>query len=218
MNKHNQTEYYRKRAAEYEQIYYRDIPPRRKEIDDEAARLKELARDKLILDIACGTGYWTEIMSQTAKEIVATDLSDEMIKMAQLKNYLCPVSFLQADLNVLPFENEQFELITLGFWFSHHPLQDYEQLFKNITRLLAPGGQIWLIDNNPPAEGPKKESCGVDEFGNNYKRRYLDNGEEFVIIKNYFERDELLKIFSKSFEINKIIYKTYYWSVVLTPS
>lgn len=217
MDKLNQTEYYNRRASEYEQIYYRDNPPRRKEIDDEAKHLKELAQNRLILDIACGTGYWTQIMSLTAKEIIATDLSDEMINMAKLKEYHCPISFLQADLNALPFKTKKFELITLGFWFSHHPRQKYEQLFNNLIPLLSPGGQIWMIDNNPPAEGPKMESCGVDEFGNNYKRRYLDNGEEYVILKNYFELSELRDIFSKSFDINNIVYQKYYWSVVLKP-
>lgn len=217
MTKDNQTEYYNRRASEYEQIYYRDNPPRRKEIDDEALRLKAIVRGKSLLDIACGTGYWTQIMSQTAREIIASDLSEEMIKMARLKEYNCPVSFLQADLNALPFDDQKFDLISLGFWFSHHPRQKYGQLFDSLIPKLDENGQIWMIDNNPPAEGPKMESCGVDEFGNNYKRRYLDNGEEFVIVKNYFERDELLDIFSKSFEINSIVYQKYYWSVVLTP-
>ncbi|TET93493.1 MAG: class I SAM-dependent methyltransferase, partial [Candidatus Zixiibacteriota bacterium] len=64
-------DYYRARAAEYEQAYYRHMPARRREIDDQVEDLRELVRGKDILDLACGTGYWTQIMSRTARFIAA---------------------------------------------------------------------------------------------------------------------------------------------------
>lgn len=210
-----QIEYYTKRAPEYEQIYYRDIPERRKEIDDETIRLKHLVKDKNILDLACGTGYWTKIFSETARSITACDISNEMLNEAKNKNYSCPVEFLIADINQLPFKKNSFDFITLGFWFSHHPKQDYITLFKNLKSILKNNGTIWMIDNNPPTEGANLESAGDDEHLNNYKKRSLDNGEEYIIIKNYFSDDQLKQIFSPNFHINSLIFKKYYWSVVL---
>ena len=55
-------EYYRLRATEYEQIYFREIPERRKEIDNEAERLRALVAGKTVLEMACGTGYWTKVL------------------------------------------------------------------------------------------------------------------------------------------------------------
>lgn len=46
-------EYYRKRAETYEEIYYRDQPDRRKEIDDEVVRLREMVTGKIVLELAC---------------------------------------------------------------------------------------------------------------------------------------------------------------------
>ncbi len=207
--------YYDRRATEYEQIYYRDNVERRKEIDDEAARLQELATGRDVVDIACGTGYWTTRLAATAKQVTAVDRSIAMIREALKKPYRHPTSFVQADLNWLPLGDGQFDLTCLGFWFSHHPRQEYNQLFDLVRRLTASGGQIWLVDNNPSAEGPTMESTGRDSYGNNYKRRYLDNGTEFIILKNYFEQSELEKIFSEQFRIERLTYREYYWAVVL---
>jgi len=208
--------YYDLRASEYEQIYYRDNRDRRQEIDDEADRLRELARGQDVIDIACGTGYWTTRVSDTSARITAVDRSIAMIREAQQKQYRCPANFVQADLNRLPFRDNSFSLTCLGFWFSHHPRQEYDQLFDLVERLTSDGGRIWMVDNNPPAEGGALlQSSGVDEHGNNYKRRFLDNGTEFVILKNYFEADELRWILSGRFKIERLTYKQYYWAVVL---
>jgi len=207
--------YYCNRAPEYEQIYYRDNPERRQEIDDEVIFLKELCTGKDVLDIACGTGYWTERISETAASIVASDISTEMIRQAQQKQYHCPVQFIRSNINQLPFALSSFDIVVLGFWFSHHPRQDYDNLFKCISRPLKPDCPIWMIENNPPAEGSVNNSHHIDIHGNNFKKRFLDNREEFVILKNYFKKDELTEIFSPYFKIERLIYKTYYWSVLL---
>ena len=55
----------------------------------------------------------------------------------------------------------------------------------------------------------------VDEFGNNYKQRQLDDGTEFVILKNYFSENELRDLFSPHFKIESLIHNRYYWSVLL---
>ena len=209
-------QYYRARAAEYEQIYYRDMPARRKEIDDEVKRLQGLVFRKHVLELACGTGYWTHAMSATARDILAVDLSREMLAEARDKEYFCPVTFRQADMFSVASE-PVYDVVVAGFWFSHQPRQAYDGFYDVVERPLARGGSIWLVDNNPPAEGPELESVRVDEHGNNYKRRFLDDGTEFVILKNYFEEGELREILSARFVLEQFIFGTYYWSAVLRP-
>jgi len=214
-SKHSMDDYYDRRADEYEQIYFRKIPERRKEIDDEVTRLIEMGEDKEILEFACGTGYWTSRLSKTAKSITAFDASYEMIEQAKQKEYSCPTNFIQADLNHVPLQNFQFDLICLGFWFSHHPREKYKELFDTLKVHLMQNGKIWMIDNNPPAEGPLNYSTGSDEYGNNYKKRFLDNGESFIIIKNYFTKNKLVEIFSNYFKIDRLTYGEYYWAIEL---
>lgn len=211
----NIRDYYRQRAAEYEQIYYRDIPERRQEIADEEVRLKELVKGKSVLDTPCGTGYWTYAAAQTAREVVASDLLEEMIAQAADKPYPQPVQFVQSDIYRPAFADGSFDIVTMGFWLSHHPRQNFASLFRPLSRVVKADGLVWMIDNNPPAEGPGHHSEGTDESGNNLKKRFLDNGREYVIIKNYFTEDELREIFSSFFTIRRLTFNTYYWSAVL---
>lgn len=206
--------YYRERAGEYEQIYYREDAIRRKEIADEAERLAALVTGKSVLEIACGTGYWTEVMSRTATSIFATDIAPEMVEEAKKKQHRCPVHFEVADMHALK-TSPAYDIVALGFWYSHHPKQDYDSLYRILKQPLKPGGKIWMIDNNPPAEGANQDSVGTDEAGNNLKMRRLNDGREFVIVKNYFGESQLRDLLSPTFRIDSLIYGKYYWSVVL---
>ena len=207
-------EYYNARAPEYEQIYYRDIPARRKEIDEEAARLEKLSAEKTVIDLACGTGYWTEVLARRAKSVLAVDASQEMIDEATEKTFIAPVELLQSDMFTAG-DDHAYDLVSSGFWFSHQPKQDWQKFFDLLKRLVKPDGRIWLIENNPPAEGPNRESLRTNKHGNNFKRRKLDDGREFVILKNYFEESELREIFETQFKIERLTYGEYYWSLVL---
>lgn len=209
-------QYYRQRASEYEQIYYRDQPARRAELEANIEPLKAMVRDRTVLDLACGTGYWLEKMSETARYLVAADISREMIAEARGKNFIHPVDFVNADLHRAPFRDGQFEVVTLGFWYSHHPRQAYDDLFDTICRPLKSAGRVWMIDNNPPAEGITRESAGYDEQGNHYTWRSLNNGKKFVIMKNYPSEQELREALGARFLIDKLTFGTFYWSVELT--
>ncbi len=207
------SKYYRARAREYEQIYYREVPERRKEIDDEVTWLIELVEGKSVLDLACGTGYWTKFASETARDITAIDQAPEMIAEARKKEYRSPVTFVEGDMFSYRFDR-RFDVIIVGFWFSHQPRQEYERFFNLLSDLVERGGVVWMIDNNPPAEGSQQNSVGTDEYGNNFKKRYLDDGTEFVILKNYFSEKQLREIISPYADILRLTYGIYYWSVV----
>lgn len=210
-------EYYKHRATEYEKIYFRDIPERRQEIADEEGRLKALVAGKRVLEMACGTGYWTKVMSETAAHVTASDIWPEMLAQAKQKQFGCPVDFIAADMFAHPWPEKTFDAVAVGFWFSHQPKQEFDKFFELLRKPLKAGGKVWLIDNNPPAEGTHHEFVRKDEFGNSFKRRYLENGEQHVILKNYYEEEELRQIFEPTMRIERMAYKNYYWSVVLRP-
>ena len=66
----NQEEYYKQRAGEYEKIYQK--PERQNEILQCTKILQQIFRDKDVREIACGTGFWTERIAQTANSIFST--------------------------------------------------------------------------------------------------------------------------------------------------
>ena len=216
MPEHRMNEYYRERAGEYEQIYHRDDPARQAELAAERERLTELVEGRDVLELACGSGYWTAVMSCAAHSLTATDIEPAMITVAKAKSYPIEVSFRRADMFADKFE-PVYDIVALGFWFSHQPRQEYERLFDILCAPLRRGGRIWMIDNNPPAEGPTNDSIGVDEHGNNFKTRRLSDGREFVILKNYFQPEELRRILEPRFEVERLVFGYRYWSTVLRP-
>ena len=73
--------YYRDRAKEYEKIYSK--PERQSDLLLAEQILKDTFAYKDVFEIACGTGYWTQKISATAKNILATDINNTVIEVAK---------------------------------------------------------------------------------------------------------------------------------------
>lgn len=208
-------EYYQKRAAEYDRIYLRDDPARQAEL----AALYTLSQRTLagcdVLDLACGTGFWTQVVSGTAKSILGLDINPATLEIAAHKKYLCPVRFIEADIFHPPVNRGVGDGILTTFVLSHVRRQDIAHLGAIVTRLVAPGCPIFLCDNNPITEETTKVTWD-DERINSYKERVLENGERYTILKNYFGREELDSVLAPWGRIETILYRTYYWAAVVT--
>jgi len=72
-------EYYNRRVLEYESIYH--VPERQPDLDDLRTRLSNHFAGSAVLDIACGTGYWTQFIAKSAKSITATVAYDRHKKL-----------------------------------------------------------------------------------------------------------------------------------------
>ena len=73
--------YYRDRAPEYDRFY--EIPERQGDLAWLRTWLLSHSRGRTILEVATGTGYWTEVAARVAKAIVATDYNPEMLAIAE---------------------------------------------------------------------------------------------------------------------------------------
>ena len=76
-------EYYRRRAAEYESIYAK--PERQADLAVLRQAVPERFAGRHVLEIACGTGYWTTLVAQRAELILATDAAEEPMAIAKTK-------------------------------------------------------------------------------------------------------------------------------------
>lgn len=174
--------YYKDRANEYEKIYA--LPERQEDLAAATALLKDLFRDKEVFEIACGTGYWTERIAETARSIFATDINQNVIELAEKKKYPAnKVTFAVADL----FEYrppKKYETLFAGFIWSHIPLQDLDRFVRISTNFVAPGGMLVLMDNNYVPES-NRPITHRDEWGNTYQARTLDDGSAHLVLKNF---------------------------------
>ena len=200
-------DYYRRRAGEYERIYA--WPERQDDLASLKKAIPEALRGCNVLEVACGTGYWTERISRTAKRIVATDIAPEPMGLARAKTYGCPVEFHIADAYAIDPALGVFDGAFAGFWWSHVPLSRRTEFLQSLHARLAPGARVVMFDNRY-VEGAMHPIVERDAEGNTYQRRALDDGSENRVLKNFPSREELHRDFGR-FPGYAWRPLTYYW-------
>lgn len=184
--------YYARRAREYERIYHR--PALREEYATLFRWIGEALRDLDVLEIACGTGYWTRPLSEISWSMLATDAVTEVLDVARAKRYpRGNVRFLQLDAFELPgadLGRATFPAALAAFWWSHLTLDRRTTFLAALHTRLASGATVVLADNLH-VEGVSTPLSRRDDAGNTYQVRGLDDGTSFEIVKNYPTREEL---------------------------
>jgi len=182
--------YYAARAGEYERIYSK--PERQADL----ARLRQLIPsyfvDRAVLEIACGTGYWTQYIAPVARRITAIDINAETLAIAQSKELPAGrVSFEVADVQCLPTRYQGFAGAFAGFWWSHVRRADRRSFLDSLHRALSPGAVVVALDNRY-VEGSSTPISHVDADGNSYQRRELADGTTHTVLKNFPSEAELV--------------------------
>lgn len=176
-------DYYRRRAGEYEAIYAK--PERQADL----ARLRDAIPARLagrrVLEIACGTGYWTVLVARAAASIVATDAGEEPMRIAQSKDYGGRnVHFHLADAYALNTALGTFDGGLAIFWWSHIPLSRIGAFLRSFHARLEPGARVVMMDNTY-IDGSSTPIAERDVEGNTYQLRRLADGSENRVLKNF---------------------------------
>src|SRR5919106_4408938 len=129
--------YYALRAAEYESIS--DKPERQADLAQLRSGLPRLFDGERVLEIACGTGYWTPLIAAKAESMLATDYNEETLAIARSKRYpKGNVRFERADAYALPPWPHKFSACYAGFWWSHVPVRKLEEFLTGLHGRLQP--------------------------------------------------------------------------------
>ena len=203
--------YYAERAKEYEKVYFN--PDEQEDLQTSEKIFQYLFANKKVLEIACGTGYWTERIAKTATSIYATDINESVIEIARARQQE-NITFAVADMfDFAPVE--KFDGVFAGFIWSHILLQDLDKFLKQIKSFLKPNGTLIFIDGNAVAgtNHDLKNITKTDEYGNTFQTRTLENGSSHLVLKNFPTKDFLIeKLSNIATDINFINLK-YYWIV-----
>lgn len=205
------TEYYAKRAYEYENIYRK--PERQANLQKLQHRIADAFQGTDVLEIACGTGYWTQFLARSANSIDAVDYNAEVLEIAKTKNYgNCSLQFIQDDAYQLNKITKKYPAAFCGFWWSHILLGRIPQFLSVFHSRLKNNGKIVLLDNLY-IEGSNTPISRIDEEGNTYQQRQLQDGTNYEVLKNFPTEKFLHDLLSK-YAIN-ITYEKYeyYWLV-----
>jgi demethylmenaquinone methyltransferase/2-methoxy-6-polyprenyl-1,4-benzoquinol methylase len=201
--------YYARRAAEYEKIYHK--PERQSDLARLRTDLPALFDGERVLELACGTGYWTPLIAARAESVVAVDYNEETLQLARTKPYPKKnVTFQQADAYALPAWPEKFSACFAGFWWSHVPLGRLDEFLSQLKRHLVPGARVAFLDNRYVA-GSSTPVSRRDAEGNGYQQRRLDDGTSHEVLKNFPTAREMEKRLGRHGSDVHFTNYQYYW-------
>ncbi|HXF59326.1 MAG TPA: class I SAM-dependent methyltransferase [Candidatus Saccharimonadales bacterium] len=116
------------------------------------------------LDIATGGGHTALAFASRVREVVATDITHQMLDAAERfirAKGVTNVSFREADACDLPFKEREFDLVTCRVAPHHFP--DCAQFVREMARVLRPGGVVAMIDNVVPEDHATAEYINAFE-------------------------------------------------------
>jgi ubiquinone/menaquinone biosynthesis C-methylase UbiE len=149
------------------------------------------------LEIGCGTGKNTEWLISTAKEVLAVDLSDEMLAKAKKKITSDNVQFILADItNNWTFVNKQYDLITFSLVLEH--IENLDDIFKKVSTATSPKGFVYVGELHPFKQYTGTKARFETEAGqqivtcfnhniSDFTSAAKNNGFEIMDIEEYFD-------------------------------
>lgn len=180
--------YYARRAAYYERVYFK--PERQAELRRLEAEVADLFASRQVLEIACGTGWWTVHGARRARSWLATDLQPETLAVARAKPLPAAVRFATVDAYTLAeLGDAKFDAAFAGCWWSHVPLARLQPWLATLHARLQPGARVVMMDNSL-VQYQSTPISRRDEAGNTYQRRTLDDGSVHEVLKNFPSREE----------------------------
>lgn len=139
---------------------------------------KGLAQDKLVLDIASGEGYGSNILAQTAKHVIGVDIDSEIVEHAKRRYTRPNLEYRLGAAHQIPVSDASIELVVSYETLEHH--DQHEQMYAEIKRVLAPGGL--LIISTPD----KQHFEDLSGHRNDYHVKELYKSEFLALTQKYF--------------------------------
>lgn len=147
-----------------------------------------------VLEIACGTGNWTQVLARRADSILATDINESVLQIALTKKYENDnVTFRAVDAYDLEKIDSDFGVAFAADWWSHVPKSMIPAFIESLHNRLCREAKVIIVDMYP--KSADLVECYNDEEGNLIGKRKLPNGRKFEVIKNFYSEKSLKNIF-----------------------
>ncbi|WP_170608715.1 methyltransferase domain-containing protein [Ruegeria arenilitoris] len=115
------------------------------------------------LDVCCGQGIVAKGLATAGAEVIGLDFSPAMLKIARREVPM--VDFVEGDATTLPFADNSFDAVTMGFGILHIP--NAEAAIKEAKRVLKPGGRfVYSVWESPETSAAFRIVFGaIERFG-----------------------------------------------------
>jgi ubiquinone/menaquinone biosynthesis C-methylase UbiE len=208
--------YYAQRARIYERVYHK--PERQADLRAMEAWLAMPFAGRRVLEVACGTGWWTPHGARSAQSWLATDVNPETMAVAQSKPMPPNVRFATVDAySFAQIDGQRFDGAFAGFWWSHVPLTRLPQWLETLHARLEAGARVVMLDNRY-VDGSSTSIARRDDDGNTYQHRTLDDGSAHEVLKNFPTREQAFGALGSRARNPQWIDYVHYWILSYTLS
>jgi SAM-dependent methyltransferase len=188
-----QKRYYRERAAEYDDWWFRrgryalgpeDAARWDADVAEVEAALEAFAPGGDVLELAGGTGLWTRHLVRHARSLTVVDASAETLELNRRRVGNPAVEYVHADV----FEWQAprtYDVCFFSFWLSHVPAERTAAFWARVRSALRPTGRVLLFDSGPAG---RRQLARDGET----MLRELEDGRTFRIVKRPLPPDEVV--------------------------
>lgn len=209
MSKEQVARFYAKSAAQIEDVYAR--PERQDDLAELREQVAQALAGHVVLELACGAGYWTRVIAEAADSVVATDVNPQLVELARARGVEGDnVQLRVADAFDLPQDIGEFTAVFAGFFWSHLERDAQEQLLAHLRKRLGKDVLLVLADD-AYVEGSSVTVARTDAQGTTWQIVTAPDGERYEIPKSYPSDSALRKRLAASVREIKINRLEYYW-------
>jgi ubiquinone/menaquinone biosynthesis C-methylase UbiE len=208
--------YYDEQANVYDDMYMRHDPVWRRELETVTDVMVKALSGCMVLEVACGTGFWSEIVAKVARHVVAFDISEEMLTVARKRKVRSAnVEYRRGDAYALAEVSGEFNAGLANFWFSHVPKARIDEFLYGFHKKLGKTAVVFMADNVyvPGIGGQLITKVGIEDT---FKLRRASDGAEYEVLKNYYDTDALRRVLSSKTSELKVHESKYFWWVQYT--
>ncbi|MDH5787655.1 MAG: class I SAM-dependent methyltransferase [Candidatus Bathyarchaeota archaeon] len=205
--------YYDEQANVYDDMYMRSDLEWRRELEAVTDAMAKALSGRRLLEVACGTGFWTEIVAKVARDIVAIDISEKMLTIARKRKVRSAnVEYRRGDAYALAEVSDEFNAGLANFWFSHVPKARIDEFLHGFHKKLGKTAVVFMADNVyvPGIGGQLVTKVGIEDT---FKLRKASDGSEYEVLKNYYSSDTLRRLLSPKTSDLKVHEAKYFWWV-----
>ena len=138
----------------------------------------ELARDRSVLDIACGEGYGSDLLASVATSVIGVDLAPDVLRHAHRRYRQPNVRFVAGNCTAIPVATQSIDVVVSFETLEHH--EQHDEMMLEIKRVLRPQGL--LIISSPD----RTEYSDIPDYKNPFHARELYRDEFEALLKRHF--------------------------------
>lgn len=180
-------EYYARLGEAVEDIYLE--PDMDEDIDDMSIHLGNVLAGHSVLELGCGTGYWTEVVAESAKSVLALDINANLVDIARERGMPEEkVAFRVADALDLPEDIGKdignISAVLVSFLWSHLTKSEQDRLLATLKKRLGKDVLLVILDESF-VEGFSETTARTDAEGNTWEILMTPDGERVELPKSY---------------------------------